>query len=283
MENIFNFVVQSLVKAGIESPRLEARILIAEVLHCRPEDVYDGINISAEARQKIINMLKQRLQHMPLDKIIGHKEFYKYDFWVNENVLSPRPDTEILLEKALTLAQNNSAKKLLDLGTGSGCLIISLLKELPTTQGVAVDISNQAIAVAQQNAINLQVSDRLQFVNADWFAADFVKKIGQEFEIIVSNPPYIPRSDIKDLAPEVKDFDPMLALDGGNSGYDSYEKIAELAPQLLTDNGYILLEAGVGQAPKIADIFTKHVLRLVDIVKDLSGIERCVILQKVVA
>jgi len=280
MENFFDFVVQSLVAAGIESPRLETRILIAEVLQCRPEDVYAGVHISAMAQQKIKTLLDKRLQHMPLDKIIGRKGFYKYDFLVDENVLSPRPETEILLEKALVLAQKMPAEKILDLGTGSGCIIISLLKELPAAQGVAVDISTKALDVAQKNAINLQVNDRLQFVNVDWFADNFLNKVGQRFDIIVSNPPYIPSEDIAELAPEVKDYDPLSALDGGVSGYDSYEKIAALALQLLADNGYILLEAGAGQAQTIADIFTKRGLHLVDIAKDLSGIERCVILRK---
>jgi len=283
MESFFIQIVQKLAEAQIENPRLEARLMFAEVLHRSPSEIFQDISLTDEENKKVEAMLEQRLRHKPLDKILGHREFYKYEFKVSEDVLSPRPDTEILVENALEILKSITSAKILDLGCGSGCIIESLLKDLSFASGCAVDISGKALAIAKENADNLAVSERIRFVNAGWFDADFVTKIGDKFDIIVSNPPYIPSDDIKTLDREVKEYDPMLALDGGKSGYESYEQIAKIAPQLLQDGGYVLLEAGIGQAEKIADIFMLKGFKLLKIANDLSGIARCVILQKAVA
>ncbi|MBQ8481493.1 MAG: peptide chain release factor N(5)-glutamine methyltransferase [Alphaproteobacteria bacterium] len=283
MESFFLQVVQKLAAAQIESPRLETRLMFAEVLHRLPSEIFQDITITEEEKKKVEDMLEQRLKHKPLDKILGHKEFYKYEFKVTEDVLSPRQDTEILVESALEILQNISKAYILDLGCGSGCIIESLLKDLPSARGCAVDISDKALILAAENADNLEISERICFLNASWFDTDFIIKIGEKFDMIVSNPPYIPSADIDTLDTEVKEYDPRLALDGGENGYDSYAQIARIAPRLLQDGGYVLLEAGIGQAEKIADIFIANGLRLRKIVNDLSGIARCVILQKAVA
>ncbi len=279
MSTVFEQIVAELSAAGIDAPRLEARLLIASVLKKAPTLVFADTTLNDAQLAKLNALLKQRLQHKPLDKILGHREFYKSDFMVNENVLSPRPDTEILVEEALRLLPDNNVK-ILDLGTGSGCIIESLLAERQKVSGVAVDISAQSLAVAQKNAENLGISKRLQFIQADWFADDFIKRIGEKFDMIVSNPPYIPTADISTLEPEVKNYDPRAALDGGKDGFDSYKRIAAIAPNLLQDGGYILLEAGIGQAKQIAEICEQNGLKHIRTVADLSGIERCVILQK---
>ena len=178
-----------------------------------------------------------------------------------------------------TYPDRNQALNFLDLGTGSGCIIESLLAEYPNANGLAVDISAKALSVAQQNAESLGLSNRLNFLQADWFASDFVQKINRKFEVIVTNPPYIPTADITKLDKEVKNFDPLMALDGGVDGFSSYRRLAEVVPQLLTDGGYVFIEAGIDQAEKIAQIFTTGGLRLQAIKTDLSGIQRCVILQ----
>jgi len=279
MSTVFEQIVAELSAAGIDTPRLEARLLIAHTLKIEPSAVFTDTPLNNGQLAKLNTLLEQRLQHKPLDKILEHREFYKSDFTVNENVLSPRPDTEILVEEALRLLPDNDAK-ILDLGTGSGCIIESLLAERQKASGVAVDISAQSLSVAQKNAENLGVSERLQFIQADWFADDFIERIGDKFDMIVSNPPYIPTADISTLEPEVKDYDPPAALDGGADGFDSYRRIAAIAPNLLQDGGYILLEAGSGQAKQIADICKQNGLKHICTVADLSGIERCVILQK---
>lgn len=279
MDNVFSEVVQKLAAVGVESPRLEARLLIAFAAETSPSQVFTDIILNAHQTAKLQQALAQRLAHKPLDKILGHREFYKADFTVDENVLSPRPDTEILVEKALQYI-TETMHDILDLGTGSGCIIESILAEKSWLCGMAVDASDNSLAVARQNAEKLGLTMRLRFLCADWFSPDFANQIGQKFDIIVSNPPYIPTGDIPALAPEVKDYDPLMALDGGVDGYDDYRRIAELAPDLLKAGGYILLEAGIGQAKNIASIFEHHGLKLVEIVNDLNNIERCVILQK---
>ncbi len=283
MADFFNDTVAKLAQAKISSPRLETREIFAFVLQKNPSEIYSGCKISAKEAELINKLIDKRLQHCPLDKIIGKKGFYKYDFISTEDVLSPRPETEILVEQALELLPAEQAFEILDLGTGSGCIIESILAERPQGLGTAVDVSAKALAVAKQNAEMLKIGDRLKFINASWFDADFLSNFSKQFDMIVTNPPYIPQDDIATLEPEVKEFDPWQALSGGQSGYESYEKIAEQASLLLKNKGYILIEAGAGQAQKIAELFENKELSLQKIVPDLAGIERCVILQKKVA
>ncbi len=280
MSTFFTDIVNQLINAGIENPRLEARLMLAHIKQCAASEIYSDINLDEPQQKQLKAVLNRRLNHEPLDKILGTRSFFKYDFKVNADVLSPRPDTETLVESVLeTYADRNRPLNLLDLGTGSGCIIESLLGEYPNANGLAVDISAKALSVAQQNAESLGLSNRLNFLQADWFASDFVQKINRKFEIIVTNPPYIPTADIEKLDIEVKNHDPHAALDGGADGFSSYRRLAEVVPQLLTDGGYVFIEAGIGQAEKIAQIFTTGGLHLQAIKTDLSGIQRCVILQ----
>ena len=283
MTDFFSEIVAELAQAQIPCPRLEARELFAFVQHKNTSEIYAGCPVSSAEKEQISALVQKRLGHFPLDKIIGRKGFYKNEFICNEDVLSPRPETEIIVEQALSLLPPQASANILDLGTGSGCIIESILAENPQWSGTAVDASEKALQTARQNAASLQLENRLQFIKASWFDTDFLTHFPQKFEIIVTNPPYIPQDDIKNLEPEVKDHDPLLALSGGASGFDSYQKIAELAPFLLQDDGWILIEAGIGQAHKIADIFSARSLVLKEIAADLAGIERCVILQKKVA
>ena len=239
----FENLVSTLVQAKIPSPRLEARLLLAKVLQ---KDCQDTALLSAELSEKQESLLhdlviRRAQTHEPLDKIIGTKGFYKYDFAVNENVLSPRPETEILLEEALNLSQNKQVS-ILDLGTGSGCILLSLLKENPQARGVGVDISDKALEVARQNAKKLEVEAQVEWKNLSWDEDDFLSQLQDKFDIIVSNPPYIADDEIPFLEPEVKNYDPILALSGGKDGYVAYRRLAELTPKLLKKNSYILLE-----------------------------------------
>lgn len=279
--SVYNNLIEKMVSAKIASPRLEARLLLAFVLGCEDNEVdVFNVRLSEEQSRKLENVLKKRLEDKwPLDKIIGIKSFYKYDFFVNENVLSPRPDTEILLEESLKLC-NCDELSVLDLGVGSGCILLSLLKEKKNAVGVGVDVSAKAIEVAKVNAKNLGVEEQVKFVQASWFDDSFIDLFDKKFDVIVTNPPYIPDKDIVNLETEVKKYDPMLALSGGVDGFDAYRRIAEIAPFILKDNGYILIEAGIDQAQEIAKIFTAQNFELCKIVKDLSGIDRCVILKK---
>lgn len=283
MSDFFTEIMQKLSAVGVEQPRLEARLILAHVKQCEPAEIFSGIKYTEDEKCAVSALLTRRLVHEPLDKILGHREFYKSDFAVNSNVLSPRPDSETLVEGVLAhYTDLGTALRILDLGTGSGCLIESLLSEYRAAQGVAVDFSAVALEVAQKNAVRLGVNGRLEFVQADWFSPDFVARIDGErkFDVIVTNPPYIPSKDIEGLAPEVKNYDPLTALDGGADGFESYRRIADVAPELLADGGKIFIEAGIGQADEIATVFSSHGLKLVETRADLAGIARCVVLEK---
>lgn len=267
-------VVKMLVRGNISSPRLEARLLL-EYVGKSPFAEVDG-----NAEKKLRQLIDSRLSHVPLDKLLGRREFYKNSFVVSEDVLTPRPDTEILVEAAIKVALQNNFKRVLDLGTGSGCILLSILSDCPQVYGTAVDKSSAALNVAGRNVALLGLEKRVSLVNSSWFDDDFVQEIGCDFDMIVSNPPYIPTADITILEPEVREHDPLSALDGGADGFTHYKKIASLTPLLLKKDGYILLEAGVGQARRISEIFVAAGLLPVAILPDLSGTERCVILKK---
>ena len=277
---IYDEVINALILAQIPSPRLEARLLIAAAGNLPPDEVCHTTTLTPEESAKLQQMLKQRAVHKPLDKILGHKAFYKSDFMVNEKVLSPRPDTEIAVEAALDIIRADKLSKIADLGTVSGCILLSLLQEAPDLYGVGIDKSADALQIAQKNAEALGLNKRCNLLIADWFAPDFADKIGDNFQLIISNPPYIPDNDIAALDTEVKDYDPYLALSGGQDGLNSYRKIAELAPLLLAKHGYIVLEIGIGQAEDVKNIFMKNGFEHIKTMPDLAGIDRCLIFRK---
>ena len=277
--NLFEDVVRRLAEGQIPSPRLEARLLIANTLGVDANELNPfAVKLDDAQTEKLMQSVQERLKHKPICKIIGQKSFYKYDFHVDCNVLSPRPDTEILVEAAIHLGQKNKLNRVLDLGTGSGCILLSVLADLPNAKGVGIDISDKALEIARTNAEILGVVSRVELMRASWF--DDNLSLGDKFDLIVSNPPYIKSADIATLDTEVKDYDPILALDGGADGYRDYKKLAERIPSWLKDGGYVLLEVGIGQAEKVAQIFQEKGLSLCEIVKDLAGINRCVILKK---
>lgn len=272
--------IKTLSDAGISSPRLEARLLIAHILHINANDVSSKTIIPENLIPSFESAVQKRLQGMPLDKIFGHKEFYKYDFITSEDVLSPRPDTEILLITALDLASQNAFQNVLDLGVGSGCILLSILKEKTNIQGVGADISPKALNIAKQNADRLNVAKRCRFVQKSWFDKDFTSTLNEHFDFIVSNPPYIPTADISSLDIEVRQYDPFVALDGGKTGLKDYIQIAKITPQILKKSGYIALEVGIHQATEVQHIFKAQGLKHIKTMPDLAGIERVVVFQK---
>ena len=278
--NIYEDTIKRLSNTLIDSPRLEARLLIAHILKINPNEVQTQTFFPENLKPILNSFVQKRLSGIPLDKILGHKEFYKYDFITSEDVLSPRPDTEILLEVALNLVRQNAFKNVLDLGIGSGCVLLSILKEISNIQGVGVDISLKALNIAKQNANRLNVATRCRFLQNSWFDEDFVSILNEHFDLIVSNPPYIPTKDIPSLDIAVRQYDPLIALDGGADGLKDYKRIAELAPSLLKKNGYIILEIGIHQALSVKKIFEKQHLKHLQTLPDLAGVERVLIFQK---
>ena len=275
--SIYQKTINELIEAKIPSPRLEARILISAATQTDINTISNSTILDTHQLSKLEAMIVERKNHKPLDKIIGVKGFYCYDFCTSEDVLSPRPDTEVLVEEAIKIITQNKLSKLLDLGTGSGCIVLSILAQCKDISATAVDISDKALKIAKQNANNLRVSDRCTFINASWFDKDFADKLEKKHDIIVSNPPYIPTNDIKTLEPEVKNFDPMLALDGGTDGLDSYKQIAKIIKEKISDNGYVLIEAGINQEQDIVNIFTSNGLTHISSINDLNSIPRCIV------
>lgn len=275
--NIYQRTIKELVEAKISSPRLEARILISHASDIDTNDVTDATTLNNIQLKKLENMLTERKNHKPLDKIIGIKGFFCNDFITSEDVLSPRPDTEVLVEEAIKIIKENNFKTLLDLGTGSGCIVLSVLEQCKNVSATAVDISDKALSVAKTNANRLNLTDKCKFIKANWFDTNFSNKIEDKYDIIVSNPPYIPTDEIKTLEPEVKNFDPMLALDGGTDGLDSYKQIAIVTKEKLANNGYVLIEAGINQEKEIINIFKNQGFTHISSINDLNSIPRCIV------
>lgn len=281
--DIFNEITETLIANKIENPRLEARIILAHIFNCSPSEVHSGLTVTLSQKSQIEDLVNLRIRHYPLDKIIGKKWFYKHEFVVSKNVLSPRPDTEILVEEAAKIIRSKQISNLLDLGTGSGCILCSLAAEFKHLKAVGIDKSPLALQVAKTNIKNLGLEDRCSLMFADWEKLDFCKKIGAQFDMIVSNPPYIATGQIENLEKEVKNHDPILALDGGYDGLKCYRILASKISALLFKKGYVLLEIGIGQEKEVTKIFATSEFKLKKMVADLAGINRCLIFQKDVA
>lgn len=264
---------EELKNAGVVSYELDSLVLICCALSFSKEKVIFNPEIILDERQleDFFALIARRKNGEPVSHLIGKREFYGVDFLVNKNVLDPRPDSESLIELVLEFAKKDDELQLLDLGVGSGCLVISLLLLFKNSTAIGVDISNLALEVAAKNALKNQVAPRLNLQKSDLFSA---LNAGQKFDIIISNPPYIPTHQIADLQIEVRDFEPILALDGGVDGMDFYRKIAKEAAQFLKNNGLVFLEIGINQKAEIVEIFQENNFDLIAAKDDLSGIAR---------
>jgi len=237
-----------LAAAGIDDSARETRWLIKHALGVGDADLISGKkNVSPEDVRAAESLTARRAAGEPVSRIIGEKEFCGLSFMVTPDVLDPRPDTEVLVDAAVKRFAADPPRRILDLGTGSGCILIALLKKFPRAAGVGVDISESALEVARENAARNGVADRASFVRGDW--AEFVD---ESFDLIVSNPPYISSGDIPNLDAEVKNHDPILALDGGFDGLDAYKKIFSQMKKLFLPGGAGFFEMGILQAEDVA-------------------------------
>jgi release factor glutamine methyltransferase len=268
-------LAEALRTNGIASPDLDARVLIGHALGLDHAGLAsDAGRVLTQAEQDHIAALAQRrLAHEPVARIVGRKEFWGLDLAITPAVLVPRPETETVVEAALSaITDRTRPLKLLDLGTGSGALLLALLSELPAATGVGTDRDPIALGVARTNAIALGLGTRTHFV-----ACDFGAALAGGFELVVSNPPYVATADIGQLDPDVRDHDPHLALDGGADGLDCHRVIARDAARLLAPRGRLVVEIGQGQAAAVSALFAACGLTLDMAVKsDLSGIPRAV-------
>lgn len=259
-----------LAEGGIEGAPRDARALLAEALGLAPERLLldPEREMSAAEQGAYEGFLTRRLAHEPVSRILGRRAFWGMDFAVTPAVLDPRPETETLVAAAL---EGPRPRRLLDLGTGSGAIVVSLLAQWPDTVAIATDISPEALAVAGRNAEAHGVADRLALLETDWFAG-----IDGMFELIVSNPPYIAAGEMPGLAPEVREHDPEGALTPGGDGLDAYRAIAAGLPARLAPGGRVLVEIGPTQGAAVAELFAAAGLVEIAVLDDLDGRDRVV-------
>ena len=281
IENAIKEAVEILNKNSIASAILEARILMSFVTKLSKEDIIFKAtqnNLSQDQEEKYFDLIHKRIKKIPLTHLTNNREFFGSNFYVDENVLDPRPDSETLVEMMIKKYQNSSFLNLCEIGCGSGCLIISLLKHFKDWSATAIDISKKALEIAQKNAENNEVFRRIEFLESNLFKSF---RGNQIFDIIISNPPYIPTADIENLQDEVRLYEPRIALDGGLDGLDFYRNIANQSQKFLKNNGNIFLEIGYNQHQEVIDIFEKFNFKFIDSAKDLSGIIRVLEFEKI--
>jgi len=278
IQTILNQASKTLNNSSSASFKLDSEILLSEVI--KKSRQYLILNSNEELKKENIKLfnylLKRRKKGEPIAYLINKKEFWKQNFYINQNVLIPRPDTELLVEETLKLFNVNSKLNILDIGTGSGCILLSILNERKNFYGIGIDISKKAINVARFNAKKLQLSKRAKFYNSD-----VDKFLIGKYDLILSNPPYIKQEDLKYLEIDIKGFEPKLALDGGKDGFSKITKVISRTSTLLKRDGKFILEIGFGQKNKILNILKKNNFFINKVLKDYGKNDRCIISTKI--
>ena len=284
---------------GVADPKAETEYLLSHLLNCKRSGLYlkHDKSLAIDEFQRFMDWLNRRIAREPSQYIIGEQEFWGLEFKVTRDVLIPRPETEILVEEAVKTVRSQESevrsqntkihyselrtpdsKLILDLCTGSGCIAVSLAKEIPDCHIYAVDVSEKALYVARENAERHGgVADRINFLQGDLFGPLKCLKLVKRVDLIVSNPPYIAKTMMKDLQPEIRDYEPEIAVYAGEDGLDFYRRIISEAPKYLAKDGCILLEMGYGQAEEIKKLIEQHkAFEHIDIKKDFAGIDRVI-------
>ncbi len=266
-----NNIREKFVNAGIDTAYLDAQLIVGSALNMTRVQIltYPDRIIAENEKCKINEMCLKRINRMPMQYILGKCEFMGLNFKVNENTLIPRGDTEILVETAINFIKERKYKSVIDIGTGSGAIAVSIAK-YTDVEVTAVDISNDALAVAKENAEENNVD--IKFINSDIF-----KNINERYDLIVSNPPYIEKDVIKTLEPDVRDYEPLLALDGGSDGLDFYKRIINEFSNYININGSIIFEIGYNQGKAVSEFLSAYSFEKISIEKDLAGLDRVVI------
>ena len=261
---------------GIETPELDARIILKEVLSLDDKDLIlkESLDISNEMIEKIIAIESRRLNGEPISKIFKKRDFYNSTFVISNDVLDPRPETELIVEIANNYINKNEVKNILDLGTGSGCILLSILKENKMINGLGIDLSKDAISIAKQNSKKLNLETQSNFLVSNWMSS-----VNYKYDLVVSNPPYIASEDIKKLSKSVKIYDPILSLDGGDDGLNSYRLIASDLKRVVSKNALIIIEIGYNQSLQVIEIFKKNNFKLMKKYNDINGLDRVLTFQ----
>ncbi len=266
-----------LAAAGCATPSLDGELLLAHTMGRERTwlYIYPRHRLQADQLAKFDELLQRRERREPVAYLVGHKEFFGLEFRVNRHVLIPRPETELLVETALALYPANTTLKIADVGTGSGCIAITLAKHLPRSTLFATDTSAEALTLARQNARYHQVADRVAFL-----LADLLQPVGQPVDLVVSNPPYVSRAELAETAPEVRLYEPRPALDGGIDGLAVIRQLLTQAGKKLKPGGALLVEIGSGQGEQVIQLAGRHFAKAeLTIKKDLAGLDRLLVVR----
>jgi len=262
--------------SGIETSELDARLILKEILSFDDKEliINENYNIPERFIKEIFAIGERRLKGEPISKIFKKRNFYKSTFIISNEVLDPRPETELVVEIANNFIKKNEVKNILDLGTGSGCILLSILKENKMINGLGIDLSKEAINIAQKNSKKLQLDKQSNFLISNWMEA-----INFKYDIVVSNPPYIASKEIEKLSKEVKNFDPFLSLDGGEDGLNCYRVIVEDLKRVINKNAIIIIEIGYNQSNSVEEIFKNNDFKLLKKYNDINGLDRVLTFQ----
>ena len=263
-----------LKKNGIKSYKLDSELLMSQVFQKNRENIILNSNVKLSNKEIILynNLIEQRKKKKPIAYIIGKKEFWKYEFDVTKDVLIPRPDTEIIIEQTLKLTKNKSGLKILDIGVGSGCILLSILKERKNFYGSGIDICKKTLEICKINVKKLNLSDRIKLFKSDVDNFNYGK-----YDLIVSNPPYIKKFDLKYLEKDVYGYEPVLALDGGVDGLLEIKKVISNSSKFIKKNGILIIEIAFDQTDKVKKFLKENGYFIKDVVKDLAKNNRCLI------
>lgn len=264
-------ITKILAEGGIETNSLDARIILKEIFNFDEKELIlnSDLILSESKISKVQKIITRRLNFEPVSKIFGKRDFYNSTFSISDDVLDPRPETENIVEIANNFILEKGYESFIDLGTGSGCIILSILKENKNLTAVGVDISIDAINIAKKNSKDMNLEKRSSFLVSNWLSS-----IYNSYDLIISNPPYIPSDEIITLSKTVKNFDPLISLDGGQDGLKCYKEIAEDINRVINKNGRVILEIGYNQAHDVIKIFESKEFKLLKIYNDINGLNR---------
>jgi len=276
MDNFIESHINKIKKYNLPNPELELRVMLNNCSINNDEILLNNFNINKINLQKFKSAFYRRIKQEPISKIFNKKEFWSFEFYVNKFVLDPRPESEFLIQTIKEFFTNTQINiKICDIGTGSGCLAITLAKIYKNSKITATDISNNALKVAKRNTIKHCVDKQIKLVNCNWISTN------EKFDLVVSNPPYLSYSEYEKCNSNIKNFEPKIALVGGQDGFECYRQISALVNLILQKNSFLFIEIGKSQITDIKKIFLNQKLKLIKIVKDYQQIERILVLKKV--